>query len=225
MPADSVPGEALVPQSTSALFPGLANQPIRECAVSISQHPNLFGIVAGSPSVARTDAPLIVLLNAGSAYRVGPNRLYVYLARQLAAAGFRCLRLDLCGLGDSVTTDRERENETYPATAFRDIALTLQYLQAHLGAQRVVLMGLCSGAYAAFQAAAQMTNPVLIECVLINPLTFFWREGMAIDDSPSLRQVKSFHESLQSALHPRKWLKLLSGRSKMGIAGAMRILL
>ena len=58
--------------------------------------------------------------------------------------------LDLAGLGDSVCPDSTRENDPYPATAFRDIAGTLNHLQSQLGVRKVVLMGLCSGAYAAF---------------------------------------------------------------------------
>ena len=67
--------------------------------------------------------------------------------------------MDLCGLGDSVTLDSERKNDPYPATAFRDIDLALQCLRSQFGTERVVLMGLCSGAYAAFQAAASWPTP------------------------------------------------------------------
>ena len=39
-------------------------------------------------------------------------------------------------------------------------------------------MGMCSGAYMAFHSAAQLGNPIVVESVLINPLTFYWKEGM-----------------------------------------------
>jgi pimeloyl-ACP methyl ester carboxylesterase len=180
--------------------------------------------VFSEPAVsAPGQLPCVVMLNAGSGYRVGPNRLYVNLARQLAARGFPCLRLDLSGLGDSVAADAARENDPYPATAFRDIALTLSYVKERLGVRRVVLLGLCSGAYAAFQAAAQLTDPLLVESVLLNPLTFFWREGMSLTASPA-RQVQSFRDALASARQPHKWLQLLTGRSRLGLAGAVRLL-
>jgi hypothetical protein len=85
-------------------------------------------------------------------------------------------------------------------------------------------MGLCSGAYAAFQAAAQLANPALVESVLINPLTFFWRDGMSLEASPA-GQLKSFQECLTSAWRPGKWLKFLTGRSALGFRGAVRVLL
>ena len=173
---------------------------------------------------ASNDLPLVVLLNAGSSYRIGPGRLYVFLARQLASQGFRTVRLDFCGLGDSVSPDSKHENDPHPATAFRDIELVLRHLQHRFGATRIVLMGLCSGAYAAFQSAAQIQNPVLVESVLINPLTFFWKDGMSLEASP-VKQLLSNHYYSWAAMQPTKWLKLFSGQSKIGIVGAIKIVL
>jgi alpha-beta hydrolase superfamily lysophospholipase len=218
------PAAAPVARPPSVGYVFLSQQAVRERAFPIHQQPHLFGIVSEPAEAAAEGLPFIVLVNAGSAHRVGPNRLYVFLARQLAARGFGCLRMDLCGLGDSVCTDPQRENDPYPATAFRDLGLALQHLRARLGVRRVVLMGLCSGAYAAFQAAAQLSDPVLVESVLINPLTFYWREGMKLGASAATR-IQVFRECLAAAGQPRKWLKLLTGRSKLGIGGALRVLL
>ena len=160
--------------------------------------------------------PLIVLLNAGSSYRIGPGRLYVFLARQLAAQGYRTVRLDFCGLGDSVTPDSKHENNPHSPTALRDVDLVLRDLQQRYGIGKIVLMGLCSGAYAAFQAAAQIQNSAVVESVLINPLTFFWKDGLTLDDS-SVKQLVSSHYYAWAALRPMKWLKLLTGRSKIGL--------
>lgn len=195
---------------------------IRESAWRIGQSPDLFGILSEPVLALSADLPTIVLLNAGAAYRIGPGRMNVEMARQFSAQGFRCLRLDLCGLGDSVTQDPAAENDSYAATAFRDIEAALSALRERLGPQKFVLMGLCSGAYAAFQSAVQFTDSDLVESVLINPLTYYWREGMSIDDAPTSDLIRE-HYYLTSALQPDKWLKLLSGRSHIGIRGALRI--
>jgi alpha-beta hydrolase superfamily lysophospholipase len=220
---EEVVGEDALLLAATAGWALLSRAPLRERVLPISRQPHLVGVVSEPADAPPANLPTVVMLNAGSSYRVGPNRLYVTLARQLAARGFRCVRLDLCGLGDSVCPDAARENDPYPATAFRDIDLTLKYLRSHLGAERFVLLGLCSGAYAAFQSAAQLADPGLVESVLINPLTFFWREGMSLDASPAL-QLRSFQHYWASVWQPAKWLKVLSGRSKIGIAGAMRLL-
>ena len=196
---------------------------IRESACRISTAPDLFGILSEPLQRSNTDLPLIVLLNAGSAYRIGPGRMHVELARRLSSQGFRCLRLDLCGLGDSVVVvDDARENDSYASTVFRDIEITLQTLRERWGAQRIVLLGLCSGAYAAFQSAAQLHDPALVESILINPLTYFWREGMTLETAPTLELIRE-HYYLNSAWQPAKWWKLLSGRSHIGVRGAVRL--
>lgn len=202
-----------------------SQQQIRERVLAICQQPNLFGIVSEPADAASEALPFIVMLNTGATYRVGPHRLYVALSRQLAARGFRCLRMDLCGLGDSITPDRERENDPYPATAFRDIARTLECLETQFGARRVVLMGLCSGAYAAFQAAAQLSSALLTESVLINPVTFHWGPDrpLAWNRSPAVR-IQTIQHQLTAVWDSRKWLKLLSGRSTLGILGAVKVL-
>jgi pimeloyl-ACP methyl ester carboxylesterase len=195
-----------------------------ESAVRIRTRPDLFGVVCEPAVPVANELPLVVLLNAGSSYRIGPGRLYVFLARQLAAQGFRTVRLDFNGIGDSVSSDSKRENDSYSATAFRDIELVLRDLEHRFGARKIVLMGLCSGAYVAFQAAAQIQNPVLVASVLINPLTFFWKIGMTVDDSP-VAQLVSIHYYIGAALEPSKWLRLLTGRSQIGIAEAIKIVL
>ncbi len=221
---DAAPVELLIPPGQSLRHASGPSARVTERMLHVSRQPDLFGILSEPEESPAPDLPCVVLLNAGSAYRAGPNRLHVFLARHLAGRGFRCLRLDLCGLGDSITDDAARENDPYPATAFRDIHLTLDHLHRHLGIRQVVLMGLCSGAYAAFQAAAQLAGPVLVESVLINPLTFYWREGMTLEASPTA-PLQSFHDGMASAWQPRKWLKLLTGRSKLGIAGAVKMVL
>ena len=45
---------------------------------------------------------------------------------------------------------------------------------------------------------------------------------LSLEVSPAL-QLKSFQECMKSAWQPAKWLKFLSGRSKIGIAGALRM--
>lgn len=201
-----------------------SNRLIREVTFTTKSGPQLFGIISEPLEKPSQDHPTIMLLNGGSTYRVGPNRLNVHLARRLAAEGFRCLRMDLAGLGDSPTDPGRRENDPYPTTTFRDIDLIIRELQQQLGATRIIVAGLCSGAYAAFQSAAQIPNPVLIESILINPLTFFWKEGMTLSDSPT-KALRTFHYYQSVALDPQKWLRLLSGRSKIGIRGAVTMVL
>ncbi len=194
--------------------------PVRESIHCISAAPALFGIVT-EPTESSASLPWIVILNAGAAYRVGPGRLHVQLARQLAVLGYPCLRMDISGLGDSVAGSGQVENDTYAATAFRDIAIACDYLQSLQSGRPIVLMGLCSGAYAAFQSAAQLPHPALVESILINPLTFFWREGMSIQSSPDEHlHALNYYRNILFDLD--NWRKLFSGKTNAGISGALR---
>ena len=89
--------------------------------------------------------------NIGLNHRVGPNRLYVELARTLAAAGFRSLRFDLSGFGDS---EPRRDGGTYMQRATLDTREALDFLEQR-GSERFVLVGLCSGVDSAHAAALQ----------------------------------------------------------------------
>jgi pimeloyl-ACP methyl ester carboxylesterase len=200
----------------------LCSPTVRETAICLSDSPNLFGILSEPTTRPAANLPTIILLNAGAAYRIGPGRMNVEMARQFASHGVRCLRLDLNGLGDSIATDASQENDSYAPTAFRDIGLTMQALRQRFGPQQFVLMGLCSGAYASFQASAQFDDPDLIEGILINPLTYFWQDGMSLETAPTKELIRE-HYYLSSALQPAKWLKLLSGRSHIGVGGALRM--
>lgn len=196
--------------------------PVVERAVRICSAPDLFGIVTEPQGPMTNDRPTIVLLNAGAAYRIAPGRLHVHLARRLALEGFRCLRLDANGLGDSVAAERERENQVYPATAFRDVDLTLRWLGEQGWGERIVLAGLCSGAYNAFQSAVSLSRSSLVESILINPLAYYWQEGMEVSESTD-RQLLVQNYYFGSALNPQKWIKLLSGKTKIGWRGAAGI--
>jgi len=96
--------------------------------------------------------PTVVVLNAGIVHRVGPHRNSVALCRALAAAGFRVLRVDLSGIGDSAA---RRDSLGFEAGARADIRELCDDLSKRLNADRFVLMGLCSGADNSFYAALE----------------------------------------------------------------------
>ncbi|HEX3870439.1 MAG TPA: alpha/beta fold hydrolase [Pirellulales bacterium] len=196
---------------------------ICETAWPISAQPNLFGITSEPVVPSNTNVPTILILNAGSTYRAGPGRLNVFLARQMAARGYRCVRMDVRGLGDSVLADSTRENDCYAATALSDIQLAIEALERRYGTKRCVLMGLCSGAYAAFQSAVQLDTPTLIESVLINPLTYYWNDSMKVDDVMA-QQLLADHYSMSAAKQWSKWWRFLTGRTRLTLPGAMRLL-
>jgi len=126
----------------------------------------LFGILT-LPSVAPCNAqalPVFVFLNAGLLHRVGPYRLYVRLARNLAQMGFSSLRVDLAGRGDSP----ERFGLTNQQSVAADYEEIVGVLESRVGRLRLVLGGLCSAADNAIRLARadqRVTGMLLLDPV------------------------------------------------------------
>jgi alpha-beta hydrolase superfamily lysophospholipase len=194
----------------------------RDELVSVPGPPELFGVLT-EPDVPFTkDVPLLILTNAGSVHQVGPNQIYVELSRGLAASGFSTLRLDLRNLGDSIRAGVAQENHPYPSTASEDVSRAVDWAKRERGYGRTVVGGICSGAYTAFHAGLSLPPGALSGALIINPLTFYWREGMSLQTPPASQTIKQAKQYQQSVRDPQKWLKLLRGEVHLrSIAGFM----
>jgi pimeloyl-ACP methyl ester carboxylesterase len=152
----------------------------------------------------------IVMLNGGATSHIGPNRMYVELARRWAASGYTVLRLDLAGLGDSATRPGQHGNEVYPPGALDDVSAAINFLRREFAVQDVTLAGLCAGAYHALRSAISglHVNTVL----LVNPLTFYWKQGSKLSDLQVANVVSNAGAYTERVLSAKSWRKLLGGR-------------
>jgi alpha-beta hydrolase superfamily lysophospholipase len=203
----SAPAPPSLAESIAAPAGDAAQTLVEEQACRFGEDQHLFGIL--SRTSASTDPPIVVMLNAGAIHHVGPNRLYVNLARRLAAKGIPSLRMDLEGLGDSIRRSDGRENHPYPPHAVADTRAAIEHLRERFGYRRFVLLGLCSGAHTAFHAALQLDEEPIEELMLINPWYFYWVEGMSLDTSRHFEDVAAYRKSMRD---PERWKKLLRGK-------------
>jgi pimeloyl-ACP methyl ester carboxylesterase len=129
----------------------------------------LFGIETEAEGGGDTgDLPVVVLLSSGSDSHVGPSRLWVRLARAWAATGtVRCVRVDLSGWGESPSHLGREESVLRPVEAFDDVR---EVLAAIGRPDRVLLLGLCSGAYQALESALEVPPAAVLA---VNPLLRF----------------------------------------------------
>ena len=97
--------------------------------------------------------PWIIGLNNSIDHHIGPNRLWVELARDLAARGGRFARVDLSGIGDSGVRPSQASRNTYAREHFDDVTIIASVLQ-HDDPHDVVLVGMCSGAYLSVDVGA-----------------------------------------------------------------------
>ena len=124
---------------------------MRDTALLLGRTESLVGILTEPPETERGDElPAVIILNAGIVHRVGPNRLYVSMARALAGLGFSVLRFDFSGVGDSRP---RRDHLPFRSSAVLETQEAMNYLQAARGIEQFILMGVCSGAVVSFRTA------------------------------------------------------------------------
>lgn len=140
-----------------------------EKVVRFGPDAGLVGILS-EPAVDSRNAarPAVLFWNVGINHRVGPYRIYVDLARRLAALGFVSLRFDISGLGDSdfskddARTDSER--------SIGDIRDAMDLIEKQLGIREFVVIGFCSSVDHAHATA--LVDPRVIGVVYIEGYSF-----------------------------------------------------
>jgi alpha-beta hydrolase superfamily lysophospholipase len=126
-----------------------SGEPLVEYPISIGTH-DLFAICTEPSAPARSTT--VIFLNAGMLDHLGPSRMWVELSRRWAALGFRTLRFDLSGIGESPPPEGLVEPITRSVHSLRQVAEVVDFVRAD-DASDVLLVGLCSGAYQAMEAA------------------------------------------------------------------------
>lgn len=166
----------VTPEASESAVIRSGSATIRESSLRISQP---FGHLAASlTEPAERDSsrgPLCaVFLNAGAVRRTGPNRLWLEAARRWAARGVPAVRVDLEGIGDA-DGDAQRYSDVgefyVPRLTDQTCAVLEELEQRGLGS-RFIVIGLCSGGYWAFHAAAR--GAAIDTAVLLNPQVLFW---------------------------------------------------
>jgi alpha-beta hydrolase superfamily lysophospholipase len=180
---------------------------IEERAVRFGTAP-LFGVVSAPVDESARNGHAILLLNSGAVTHVGPSRLHVTLARRWARTGHVVLRFDFSGIGDSPPRAGQSENVVYSAHATQEVREATDYLQDEWRSTAVHSAGVCSGGYHSFKAAVDRVP--LKSVVLINPLTFFWHQGISLA-MPEYRVAAEMMRYRTKVLRIESWLKLLRG--------------
>lgn len=151
----------------------------------------LMGVLC-EPAAPRAGAPAIVVSNVGLNPRSGPNRVWVTLARSLAAQGFTTLRFDLNGLGDSLPR-RDARGDFERAVA--DLGEALDFLEKKRGFTRFVVMGMCSGVDSAHRVAT--VDPRVVGAVFLDGYTWEtvrsklrWKVGRHLTAGGILRNLR-----------------------------------
>lgn len=184
---------------------GLATGRYRERPVAFGADGRLFGMVT-RPASASPIESAVIFLSTGAGHQVGPHRMYVPLAREWASRGHLVLRFDLGGIGDSPAAAERDAGEAYPERMHEDVRDAIALTRRLAPRARVVLAGLCSGGWLAFDAARRGFDVDGI--VAINP-PLYLRDG----NREWVRQQRRFERYQQAARDPMKWVGVLRRRT------------
>lgn len=181
----------------------LALDAAREMPVRFGEDDGLFGIMS-LPDRLSPDGPALLLVNTSANPRFGNGRITVDLARELAGDGIASLRMDAAGMGDSDPAGGEL-GRPYSEALTTDVLAAVAELQQRTG-RPVVVMGICSGAYHALQAAGRDAR--VQGLILVNLQRFVWHEG---DPSDIVRRSalrpNAFY--LRSIFSLQAWYRLI----------------
>ena len=173
---------------------------LRERVLRLGPQGRLVGIVT-EPTSRSPDLPVFLMLNAGVIHRVGPNRVYVSVARRLAALGFTTFRFDVAGLGDSVA---RRDGLPYEDARIADAQEVMDHLYQTVGVGGFVTLGLCSGADHAFRVA--LADERVVGCVLLDGYTYPTAQHDAEQRRERLGEIRRRLFDLPA------WKRVLTGR-------------
>jgi alpha-beta hydrolase superfamily lysophospholipase len=175
---------------------------LRERAVYVERpEGRLFGVLT-EPVDSRSEL-CAVLLNAGPQRHVGPNRMWVEIARRWAARGVPTLRIDLAAIGDSDgdAAALVRVASLYVPEYVEQVRAALTMLGERGLPERFVLLGLCSGAYWSMHAALQDERVAGI--VMLNPRALIFDEW-----TYAVRRTRNVRELMT---HGSTWRRVLRG--------------
>jgi hypothetical protein len=166
---------------------------------------HLLGILS-EPDKLAPGVPGVVLLNAGLVHHVGPNRLYVNLARQLAARGMPSLRFDFSGMGDSRTSDTP---QSLLPSMQQDTSTALDLLAMQCGSENFILVGHCSGAILASLVSQNDARVKAVALLNMVPISREWSES---DRRNRMSQFYSKYYISTLLTSGAKWRRMLTGK-------------
>lgn len=131
--------------------------------------------VCGRHASAPTKDTVVLFLNSGSEPHIGPGRCWVGYARELNGHGYPTVRLDFSGWGESPDL-AHAPGRPYDAHCIGEAIAVIAALRS-AGHKRVVVAGLCAGAWIGMRAALDAHIDAVIA---INP-QLYWKPGEPLD--------------------------------------------
>jgi pimeloyl-ACP methyl ester carboxylesterase len=139
---------------------------MKESALRFGKDRSLVGILTENGDTnfgEKNNSTAVLFLNSGLLHHVGPNRIYVKVARRLTANRFVALRFDFSGVGDS---SPRRDKLPAVESVIDEARQAMDYLGYSKGINQFCCVGLCGGAVTA--ARVSLCDPRVRKLILIN---------------------------------------------------------
>uniref|UniRef100_UPI003569293C serine aminopeptidase domain-containing protein n=1 Tax=Novipirellula sp. TaxID=2795430 RepID=UPI003569293C len=159
-------------------------------AVVFGRYEHLLGVWQASTATQQSDTAAI-LVTPGMLHHVGPFRMYVDVANDLARRGIASLRFDISGIGESFGVGVGGRSIDRAAD---EISQAIDWIFENTKMQKIVLFGLCSGADDSLHAAVRddrVTAVVPMDGCGYRTPAYYWH------------RFRGHH--LHRLLRPRKW--------------------
>jgi len=147
-----------------------------ETALRFGAEDRLCGVLC-EPRGERRGAT-VLMLGAGGDPHIGWARGAVEQARALARDGIATFRMDASDVGDAAGAPSADSVQLYDERHIDDARAGFDWLLAR-GLGPVLPVGRCSGAFAAFNAAAR--DERIADIILVNQLRYIWNKGEAFE--------------------------------------------
>ena len=197
-PSDGVCGEP----GSQILF----GDGFQERALRFGPDRTLFAILTEPATAPRETA--VVIANAGRDSHIGWGRFSVDLARALARRGHAVLRIDMTGIGESPAPGSAAERELLYGPQHQADILAAVDTMVERGHPRIVLVGRCSGAFAALHAAPRST--AVVGVMPITPLRLVWDPEESVADALK-SDIRPLGMLARRAVSPELLLRLVTG--------------
>ena len=191
------------PQVASTIIDGVEERPVW------FDGGRQFGILCTPPG--REALPLAVLFpNTGGNHHVGDGCMFVTLSRRLARQGVAALRFDVSALGDSPAAARTMSIPAiYSVGPRNDVSAAVDWMRAQ-GFRRVMLAGVCSGAFLGLQTA--LANPGVDGLLMTNLVKFRWDSS---DDATAKEGIRTWNSVIDAASKTSNWRRLWGGKARV----------
>lgn len=175
-----------------------------------SERPMLFGAERGLFGIlceprGQKSRATIIMINSGDNYHIGWARMHVQFARQLARVGISSFRIDTGGIGEA---DDVNGHLFYVPRQLEDVTAAVDTASKEAPGP-VVLLGRCSGGYAAVQVAA--ADERIAGIVAVNTVRLSIGEDESFEDVMSTG-TSSMADYGKRALSPRLFIDILTGK-------------